>query len=413
MVIQRAYKTELDPNNEQTVLCYKSAGVARYAYNWGLSRKKEYYEQHGKSLSLNDLKKDWNARKAAEFPWAYEVSTHCMQSAMADLERAFQNFFRRLKNGEKPGYPRFKNKYTSRRSFRLYGVIRVGERHIQLPNLGRVRLKEKGYLPQDGVKVISATVSERAGRWYVSLQVEEEVPNPQPRETEPVGVDMGIHALAVVSDGTRYPNPKPLAQAQRKLRRLQRALSRKQKGSANRKKAARKVAKLHARVANIRQHALHTATTDLTRRHGVVILEGLNIRGMLQNRRLARAISDCGWHEFRRQVEYKLQWTGGRTTTVSQWFPSSKTCSHCGQVRSELKLSERVFRCPSCGFTADRDWNAALNLRAVAAKVAETQNDCGGGVSVASAAVAPDETVIPTDVGRLDLGSPGTPGGQT
>jgi putative transposase len=206
-----------------------------------------------------------------------------------------------------------------------------------------------------------------------------------------VGVDLGIHSLAVVSDGTVYRNPNALRAAQRKLCRLQRAVSRKRKGSANRKKAARKVGKLHYRIACIRRNAIHQATSAITKRHGVVVVEDLNVKGMVKNRYLAQAVSDAGFHEFRRQLGYKLAWTGGRLVVASRWFPSSKTCGGCGVVRESLKLSERMFQCPDCGFTLDRDLNAARNLAIVAGKAPETQNACGGGVSVASATVTSGE----------------------
>lgn len=386
MLIQRAYKTELDLTQAQTILAYRSAGTARFAYNWGLAKRKAHREawealpeeQRGtyKGLSLYELKKEWNRVKPVEFPWASEVSTYCMQSAMADLEKAFQNFFRRVKQGGKPGFPRFKSKKKGIGGFRLYGCIHAQSGHIQLPTFGLVKLKEKGYLPTEGVKILAASISERAGRWYVSLQVEMEIPE---AEAAPgtVGVDLGIKHLATLSDGTQIPNPRALPRAQRKLKRLQRAVSRKKKGSANRKKAIRRLAKAHARVANIRTNAIHQATHAITKRYGTVVVEDLNVRGMVRNHALAGSISDAGFREFRRQLEYKAGWRGGRVIVADRFSPSSKTCSHCGVRREELKLAERVFHCPDCGHVQDRDLNAARNLLSLAGKAPERLNACG------------------------------------
>lgn len=384
MLTKRAYRTEIDPNQAQHTQLLKSCGVARFAYNWGLARRQAHYEEWKtqpeemrgkyKPLSHYDLKKEWNARKAAEFPWASEVSTHCMQSAMADLDRAFQNFFRRLKQGGKPGFPRFKSRKKGLGGFRLYGCIHVAERHIQLPTFGLVRLKEHGYFPTEGIKILNASVHETAGRWFVSLQVEQEVETLAPVNREAVGVDVGVKSLAVLSDGTVFENPKPLRCAQRKLRRLQRSLSRKVKGSNNRKKAGRRVARLHYRVTCIRKNALHQASHAITKRYGVIGIEDLNVKGMVRNHCLAQAISDASFAELRRQITYKAGWRGGQVVLVDRWHPSSKICSGCGALKETLKLSERVYHCTGCGLEMDRDANAAVNLRLVAAKAADTLN---------------------------------------
>ena len=371
----RAYKTELDPNGAQVTAFLKHAGTARYAYNWGLSRQKAEHETTEKRLSVYDLQKVW-VRERPE--WAAEVSAHVVRSAFANLDRAYQNFFRRLKNGEKPGFPKFKSKKRGIGSFRLYGSVHVRGRYVQLPRIGLVRLKEHGYLPEDGVKIVSATISETAGRWFVSLAVEQETAEPEARTEPVIGVDLGVKVLATCSDGVVYENPRPLKMTQRKVKRLQRAVSRRQKGSQNRKKAVRRLARAHYRVACVRRNAIHQATTAITKRAGTVVLEDLNVRGMLKNRCLAGAIGDSGFGEFRRQVEYKQAWTGGQVVIADRWLPSSKTCSCCGAVKEKLKLSERTFRCEACGFTADRDLNAAVNLRNVAVRATETVNACEG-----------------------------------
>jgi putative transposase len=380
MQVTRGYKTELDLNNEQTTACLKHAGAARFAYNWGLSRYEAEYKAGRKTPNAQSLHKELNALKQTELPWMYEVSKCAPQEALRDLEKAFKNFFRKCKLKKigkwkgKCGYPKLKSKKKGIGSFRLTGAIHVEEGHVQLPRLGRLRLKEKGYIPTEGVKILSATVSEQAGRWFVSVQVEEEQPDPTLAMGNTVGVDLGIKALATCSDGTVMENPKALRSNLKKLRRLSRRHSRKQKGSKNRAKATRKLARLHAHIANIRSDTLHKATSWITaktkpdqERPTCIVIEDLNVSGMLKNHKLARSIADVGFYEFRRQLAYKAVLSGSLVYTVSRWEPSSKTCSWCGWVDEDLQLSDRIFHCKECGYVADRDLNAAINLALAAA----------------------------------------------
>jgi putative transposase len=297
----------------------------------------------------------------------YDVSKCAPQEALRDLDKAFANFFRRVKekkagkNG-KVGYPRFKSKKHGLGSFRLTGTIRVFNKGIQLPRLGQLRLKEHGYLPRGGVHILSATVSERAGRWFVSLQLEMEIPDPVRDEKPVVGVDLGINRMAQVSDGTYFENPRALKKAQKKLKRLQRVVSRRKKYSSNRHKAVRQLAKAHARVANIRKNALHQTTTYLTKTKSAIVLEDLNVSGMMKNHHLAQSIGDVGMSEFRRQLAYKGQWFGCEVLVADRFFPSSKRCSQCGTVKESLGLDQRSYQCENCGAVIDRDLNAAINL---------------------------------------------------
>ncbi|MBO0789936.1 MAG: transposase [Ktedonobacteraceae bacterium] len=378
MLIKRGYRVELDLNNEQIPLCKKHVGVARWAYHWGLARKQEARAHGQPAPSAIDLHRELNARKQTDLPWMYECSKCAAQEALRDLDSAFKHFFRKCalkKQGKwkgKCGYPRFKSKHKGLGSARFTGSIRVYPDAIQLPRLGLLRLKEQNYLPMN-VKISSATISERAGRWYVSICVHKEQAEPT-RATGPVlGVDLGIKTLATLSDGHAFDNPKALRVRLKQLRRMSRAHSRKQKGSANRKKYARKLAKLHARIANIRRDALHKATSTIvaktkpdSERPRAIVLEDLNVGGMLKNRKLSRAIADVGFYEFRRQIEYKARDAGGEVLFASRWEPSSKTCSSCGTVRETLGLNERVFVCEDCGYVTDRDDNAARNLATLA-----------------------------------------------
>jgi putative transposase len=311
----------------------------------------------------------------------YEVSKCAPQEALRNLDNAFAHFFRRAKlkqQGQckgKVGFPTFKTKKRGLGSFRLTGSIVVFTNAVQLPRLGRLRLKERGYLPTDA-KILSATVSEHARRWYVSLLVEEERAVPANRGPV-VGVDLGIKKLATLSDGTEEPNPRHLKQRLRKIKRCQRAVSRKVKGSQNRRKAARRLAAQHRRVANQRANTLHQLTSRLAKTKSVVVIEDLNVAGMLKNHHLAQAIGDVGFGDFRRQLAYKAAWYGCQVLVASRWEPSSKTCSGCGWVDDDLSLADRTFRCERCGQVLDRDLNAAINLAKLADSSPDSQNARG------------------------------------
>ena len=367
MEIYRAYKTELDLTNVQKTACVQHAGVARFAYNWGLSRKMEAYQLGQKTPTAIDLHNELIALKKTQFSWMYEVSKCAPQEALRDLDNAFRHFFRRVKQKRagknvKVGFPKFKSKNRSHAHFRLTGTIKVFDKSIQLPRLGILRLKERGYIPETDIHILSATISEKAGRWYVSLQVQMEIPDQGQSNKPTAGVDLGIHRMAQVSDGTYFENPRSWKQSITKLKRLQRDVSRRQKGSANCQKAVLKLAKAHMHVANVRKESIHQATTWLAKSKSIIMIEKLNITGMMKNKRLAQSISDVGWHEFQRQLAYKGKWYGCDVRLAGQYFPSTKRCSRCGEVRESVSLEERVYHCHSCGFEIDRDLNAAINL---------------------------------------------------
>lgn len=365
MLVQRGYKTELDPNNKQCVLLTKNAGAARYAYNWALNIKREAMTKREKIPNAIELHRRLNELKQTELGWMYEVSKCSPQEALRNCDNAFKNFFVKCKKKVKgkKGFPRFKSKKNGLGSFRLTGTIHVFDHHIQLPRIGKIKLKERGYLPADK-KILSACVSEKAGRWFVSLQVEEEISPPINKPQVKVGVDLGIKQLATTSDCEIFDNPKALRSNLKKLQRLSRQVSRKVKGSKNRKKAAKKLANLHYKIACIRKDAIHKTTTHLTKAKSMIVLEDLCVSGMLKNRKLARAISDVGLFEFRRQIGYKGIWYGCDVAYADRWYPSSKRCSQCGAMKADLKLSDRIYKCQSCGAEMDRDWNASKNLEA-------------------------------------------------
>ncbi len=385
MHIKRAYKTELKLNNQQRTLLAGCAGTARFAFNWGLRQKINAYKATGKSPGYPELHRQLNALKKGELAWMYNYSKTIPQEALRDLEQAFTNFFRRIKKGEKPGFPRFKSRKRGIGGFRIWGSIRVEAERIKLPRIGWLRLKERNYLPVSAVKILSATVSKRAGRWFVSLQVEETIPDRQ--ATGPaMGVDLGIKYLATCSEGEKYDNPKALRNALKRLARLQRELHRRKKGSQNREKTRRKITRLHYRITCIRQDAIHQATSSIVaknkpdaERPAAIAIEDLNVSGMMQNGRLARAIADVGMHEFSRQMAYKSNWYGSRLVQADRWFPSSKMCSRCGHVKTELALSERMYQCEACGDILDRDVNAARNLAQLCTASSAETEACGEG----------------------------------
>ena len=387
--IQRAYKVELNLNNEQTTACKQHAGAARWAYNWGLRRKQDAYRTTGTSPSAIDLHRELSALKQTQVPWMYAVSKCAPQEALRNLDRAFAHFFRRAtlkhqgKLRGKVGFPKCKSKKRGLGGFRLTGTILVSPDAVQLPRLGRLRLKERGYLPTGGVKMLSATVTEQAGHWYVSVLVEQE--HVVPENAGPVvGVDLGLKRLATMSDGATAENPRHLKTRLRKIKRLHRAVTRKVKGSQNRKRAARRLGTAYRTVANQRANTLHQFTSRLAKTKSVVVIEDLNVAGMLKNHALTLAISDVGWGAFRRQLTYKAAWYGCRVVVADRWFASSKTCCRCGWVDEQLTLAERTFHCQNCGLVIDRDLNAAKNLGQLAGSSPDRINACGEGSAGAS-----------------------------
>lgn len=364
MKIHRAYKTELNPNNKHVTLFNKNCGVARYAYNWGLNQRIEMYNNEKKSISQYQQVKELNVLKKTDFPWMYEVSKCSPQEALVDLDNAFTNFFRQVKQKKgNLGFPKFKNKKKSKQSFRLKGSILVESDRIKLPRIGWVRLKQRDYIPTEG-KILSVTVSKEADRWYCSVLFEQDI-EVQPNIIENVvGIDLGIKQLATCSNGKVFENPKAYRSHQKKLRRAQREVSRRKIGGRNREKSNKIVRSIHRKISNIRKDAIHKMTTSIAKdKPSIVVIEDLQVKNMVKNRSLALSISDASFGEIRRQLEYKSKWYGFELKVVDKFFPSSKKCSNCGNNALELKLSDRVYNCVKCGLKIDRDMNAAMNLK--------------------------------------------------
>ena len=368
-----AHKIALDPNDKQATYFARAAGTARFAYNWALAEWQRQYEAWKQDNSLPKpsqaaLRRQLNAIKREQFPWMLEVTKNAPQMAIIQLGEAFKNFF-----AGRAKYPKFRKKGVHDRFTLTNDQFSIDGCRIRIPNLGWVRMRES--LRFNG-KIMSATISRVADRWFVSITVDTEDPPKSRAENQgTVGVDLGVAALATLSTGETITGPKPHKVLLDRLRRLSRSLSRKQKGSSNRRKARAKLARLHARIANIRSDALHKLTTEITRRFHTIGIEDLNVRGMAKNRRLARSIADMGFFEFRRQLEYKATMRGGVVVVADRWFASSKTCSACGSVQEAMPLSVRQWICPDCGTRHDRDLNAAINLKNMA--VSSTVTACG------------------------------------
>jgi putative transposase len=385
-----AHKIALNPNNAQATYFARAAGVARFAYNWALDQWQKQYEAHKANPALPKpnqmaLRRQLNAIKRERFPWMMEVTKCAPQMAIIQLGQAFENFF-----AGRARYPQFRKKGRDDRFTLSNDQFTVDGRRIRIPHLGWVRMREP--LRFTG-KILSATISRVADRWFVSITVD--VPDPQLPKAENqgvVGVDLGVSALATLSTGEVIPGPTPHKALLSRLRRLSRSLSRKQRGSANHRKAKAKLARLHARIAAIRQDALHQLSTSLTRRFHTIVVEDLNVRGMVKNRYLARSVADMGFFEFRRQLEYKAARRGGRVVVADRFYASSKTCSACGHALETLPLSVREWTCPACGAIHDRDVNAAKNLERLALATVSSTGSYACGEEGSGLALAPGET---------------------
>ncbi|SPX86963.1 RNA-guided endonuclease InsQ/TnpB family protein [Moraxella ovis] len=391
MTAIRGHIIELKPNNKQATYFKKACGVARFAYNWALAEWKRQYEQDkqyrddclAKNLPIDEsklnkptqgkLRKQLNAIKRTQFPFMMEVTKCSPQLAIMQLGDAFKRFFK----GESK-YPQFRKKGVNDRfslsndQFKL--KLNKDKPFIQIPNLGLVRMREN--LRFDG-KILSAKVFTKGGKWFVSIAVEldnntqaKQLKTNQTLKTgNAVGIDLGITDLATLSTGEKIQAPKPLKNKLKKLQRLSKQLSRNQKGSKNREKVKTKLSRLHYKISCIRKDFLHKLSTNLVKKFDVICIENLNIKGMVKNRKLSRAINDLGFYEFKRQLIYKANQRGKTVKELDRFYPSSKTCSCCGVKLDELPLSVRNWTCPNCNTNHDRDINASINILNKADKI--------------------------------------------
>ena len=380
--MRKSYKTEINPTQEQIQKINRTIGTCRFVYNFYLANNKEIYEKEKKFVSGMDFQKWLNNEfipNNIDYEWIKEVYSKSVKKSIMNADVAFKRFFK----GQSK-FPRFKKKGKS--DVKMYFVKNnpkdcFCERHrINIPTLGWVRIKEKGYIPttKSGYVIKSGTVSTKAGRYYVSVLVEEQE-NEKPQLNDfGLGIDLGVKEFAVVSNGKTYKNINKTAKIkklEKQLKREQRCLSRKyedlkkrskKKGEATRQniqKQVLKVQKLHQRIDNIRTDYINKTISDIVKtKPSYIVIEDLNVKGMMKNRHLSKAVASQKFYEFRTKLEEKCIELGIELRIVDRWYPSSKLCHECGCIKSDLKLSDRVYKC-ECGYYADRDFNASLNLR--------------------------------------------------
>ncbi len=365
---KRAYKYRFYPTEEQKRILAQTFGCCRYVYNWGLRKKTDAYYQEGQRLYYTDLSAALTQlKKQEETRWLADVSSVPLQQALRHLDRAFLNFFER-----RGRYPVFKKKRNQQSA--TYADSAFGWRHGHL-TLAKMAdpldIHWSRPLPKDS-KPSSVTITrDCADRYFVSILLEEQI-EPLPAKENAVGVDLGLKDLVILSTGETVGNPKFFHKDEKKLAKAQQRLAKKHEGSKNRAKARKKVAKIHARIADRRRDFLHQLSTRLIRENQTICVETLDVKNMVKNPKLSKAISDVGWSEFVSQLEYKAEWYGRQLVKIDKWYPSSKRCFDCGHILDSLSLDIRQWTCPECGVVHDRDINAAHNVLAAGLAVSDS-----------------------------------------
>ncbi|CBN57636.1 MULTISPECIES: RNA-guided endonuclease InsQ/TnpB family protein [Kamptonema] len=378
-----AIKLELKLNNKERTLMARHSGYARFCYNYALNLYQEVKSlPGGSSKKVAAIERIFtnHVKKMPEYQWTNTLSSRVYKMTFRHFSEALSRFFKGL--GE---FPKFKRKkdgdsFTVDAADWNHSVLLAANKSIKIPTLGKFRLKESIPFP---CVAQTFTISRTADKWYVSFAIKaEKIPPMFHPVTEPVGIDLGVSTFATISDGNSYESPRPLTQAKTKLSKAQWRNRKKQLG--NRKLGVRasknaiihyrRIAKIHAKTANVRRDFLQKTTTEISQKYAHIRIEDLNVSGMIANHKLAAAISDCGFYEFRRQLTYKTEMYGTKVELVDRWFPSSKTCSNCGHVQS-MPLKERVFNCGGCNLLINRDLNAAINLSRCSEKVRLAQSE--------------------------------------
>jgi putative transposase len=410
MQIHKAYRYELDPTPEQRVYFTRCCGTARFVYNRALAARNELYRSNeGKArftTAFDQMKDIGQLKQMPEFSWIKEVDARITNHAILHLEGAYKNLYADFKAGRKPRFPKFKRKGKCRDSFTVSKV--TPKRYlVRLPKIGAIRSKE--HTAVEG-RVLSATVSREADRWYVAIATEQEIADPAPVQGPVVGVDLGLKTFATLSDGTTITLPKRLSTLHERLKWASHLQSRKQRGSQNRRKATLRLARVYRKIKNTRANFIHEVTTSLAKTKQAIVIEDLSVKDMTahakgvcktsaQARSFNRKILAGAFGEFRRQLEYKTVWYGSKLIVVDRYYPSSQICSRCG-CQQQMPLDVRVYRC-KCGLVIDRDLNAALNLESFATAMPAGSHACGDGGCTTNS----DARRVPVERARRKIGS--------
>jgi len=383
------YRYRIYPNNPQRRMLAKTFGCARVVYNDAIRLRQDLYNNNGEKISDTELQKRviTQAKKTESRNWLGEVSCDALIQSLRDSCKAFSNFFKSLKGerkGKRMGFPRFRKRHSAQSVHFTCNGFSVKPNSVYLAKIGCVRVKWSRDLPSKPSSV--TIVKDAADRYFASFVCEVE-PISLTAINDDVGIDLGLTTFATLSTGEKVANPRILAKSLKRLRRVQKTFSRKTKGSKRRELARRKVARLHARIKDRRTDFLHKLSTRIVRENQAIVLEDLNVSGLVRNRKLSRAISDAGWRSFRTLIEGKAIRYGRDFQIVSRWEPTSQRCSNCGQLGGKKTLNIREWTCLHCGAVHDRDLNAAINIQ-VAGGQSETQNGRGGKRQTGSPAAA-------------------------
>ena len=362
--MKRAYKYKIKPTYKQQHQLLQTFGCTRFIYNWGLDKKTKAWTNEHKSITYFELAKELTQLKQTEeYKWLKDVPNECLQQSLRNLDNAYTQFFK-----AKKGFPKFKSKRKSKDCSKYLNAVKFDFNNwkVRIPKCGWVKLCHNKSFDLSTSKIGTLTVSrDKCGEYWCTIVVEDSTPQKSKAkisEDTSVGIDLGIKDYAILSDGTKYSNPKYYEHCKTRLAFLEQRFARTQKGSNRHNVMRLKVAKQYRKITNMRNDFLHKLTTDLVRRYDTICLENLNIEGMMKNHNFAMAIQSASWGEFVRQIKYKSDWFGKNVIFIGRFEPSSKTCSKCGYVKSDLTLKDREWVCPVCGEHHNRDINAAINV---------------------------------------------------